>query len=141
MANIVELHQKTTEELRSSLESAHEELFNLRFQIAQNSLVNTARLGQVRRDIAQLNEALKKRDWALEEALKAPQIAAMIQGKEYSSSVAFNYEKGVWVVALADGNGKSLATADVDLNQRRRHTRRARVTRKPVEKVVRVEVA
>jgi large subunit ribosomal protein L29 len=141
MANIVEVRQKTTEEIRDLLESAHEEMFNLRFQVAQNSVVNTARLGQVRREIAQLNEVLRKRNWALQEALNDPQIAAKVKGQDYTGSVAFNYEKGVWVVNVVDGNGKTLASADVDLNKRRRHTRRARAQRQPVQKVVRVEVA
>ena len=141
MANIVELNQKTTEELRDLLESAHENLFALRFQSAQNSLVNTARVGQVRREIAQLNEMLKKRDWALEEVLKNPQVVAKVKDHEISSSVVFNYEKGVWVVDVRDASGKTLVSADVDLNKRRRHTRRARAQRKPVQKVVRVEVA
>lgn len=141
MANIVELRQKNIEEIRDLLESAHEELFNLRFQIAQNSLQNTARMGQVRREIAQLNEVLAKRAWAEAEALKDPAVAKALSGIEWRSAVVYNYEQGAWVVTFSDAKGKQIASAVVDLNKRRRHTRRARVVRKPVQKVVRVEVA
>lgn len=46
--------------LRAELADARAELFNLRFQLATNQLDNTARLGQVRADIARINTVLRE---------------------------------------------------------------------------------
>ncbi|MPZ53979.1 MAG: 50S ribosomal protein L29 [Acidimicrobiia bacterium] len=46
--------------LRADLADARAELFNLRFQLATNQLDNTARLGQVRADIARINTVLRE---------------------------------------------------------------------------------
>ncbi|MCR5675501.1 MAG: 50S ribosomal protein L29 [Lachnospiraceae bacterium] len=45
---------KSAEELSSELVSAKKELFNLRFQNATNQLDNTARIREVRRNIARI---------------------------------------------------------------------------------------
>ena len=50
----VDLRDLTVEELEERLEESKEELFNLRFQLATNQLDNTARLREVRRDIARI---------------------------------------------------------------------------------------
>jgi len=49
--NLVEL---AAHELEQKLKQSREELFNLRFQHATGQLDNTARLNQVRRDIARI---------------------------------------------------------------------------------------
>lgn len=50
-SNLVEL---ADHELEQKLKQSREELFNLRFQHATGQLDNTARLKQVRRDIARI---------------------------------------------------------------------------------------
>ena len=49
-----DLKGKSTEELSSELVSAKKELFNLRFQNATNQLDNSARIREVRRNIARI---------------------------------------------------------------------------------------
>jgi len=49
--NLIEL---ADHELEQKLKQSREELFNLRFQHATGQLDNTARLNQVRRDIARI---------------------------------------------------------------------------------------
>ncbi len=56
--------------LRAELADAKTELFNLRFQLATNQLDNTARLGQVRADIARIRTVLHQRE--LEAARRRP---------------------------------------------------------------------
>jgi large subunit ribosomal protein L29 len=57
-----ELRDLTDAELRDRLNQAHEELFNLRFQKATRQIQNTARFGQVRRDIARILTVLHERE-------------------------------------------------------------------------------
>lgn len=49
-----ELRDLTEEQLTDRLREAREELFNLRFQYATRQLTNTARIKEVRRDIARV---------------------------------------------------------------------------------------
>ncbi len=58
------LKNKTVEELGEELVSAKKELFNLRFQNATNQLDNTARIREVRKNIARIQTAMthKKAD-------------------------------------------------------------------------------
>ena len=51
-AYVEDLRSKNIEELNQELVSAKKELFNLRFQNATNQLTNTARIREVRRNIA-----------------------------------------------------------------------------------------
>jgi large subunit ribosomal protein L29 len=51
-------------ELGRRLDEAHQEMFNLRFQYATGQLKNTARLGEVRREIAQMRTILRERELA-----------------------------------------------------------------------------
>jgi len=67
----VDLRELTTLELEERLEESKEELFNLRFQLATNQLDNTARLGEVRRDIARLATVIREQEleaWAAQQA-------------------------------------------------------------------------
>ena len=52
-----ELQQATDAELNTKLEDAYQEIFNLRFQRATGQVENTARIRQIRRDIARLKTA------------------------------------------------------------------------------------
>ena len=49
-----ELRSMSYDDLSEKFDEAKEELFNLRFQFATNQLDNTARLGQVRREVARI---------------------------------------------------------------------------------------
>ena len=49
-----ELRELSGEQLDDRLRELHEELFNLRFQYATRQLTNTARIREVRRDIARV---------------------------------------------------------------------------------------
>jgi large subunit ribosomal protein L29 len=54
-----EIWEMTPEEIQGKLDDAYAELFNLRFQFSTGQLQNSARLGQMRRDIARLNTILR----------------------------------------------------------------------------------
>ena len=53
-----ELQDKTIDELKEDLESSKKELFNLRFQNATNQLQNTARITEVRKNIARIQTVI-----------------------------------------------------------------------------------
>ncbi len=53
-----ELNAKTEAELNQDLVDAKKELFNLRFQNATNQLDNTARIGEVKKNIARIKTVL-----------------------------------------------------------------------------------
>ena len=55
-----ELRGKTPDELNDQLMTLRREQFNLRFQKASGQLENTARVRQVRRDIARLKTVLHR---------------------------------------------------------------------------------
>ena len=56
-----EVRAKTADELRDQLLELKKEQFNLRFQKATGQLENTARVRQVRRDIARIRTVLGER--------------------------------------------------------------------------------
>lgn len=53
-----EVREMTVDELNKKLEDLKVELFNLRFQHAVNQLENTARIGEVKKDIARVKTVL-----------------------------------------------------------------------------------
>ena len=55
---VKELKTKSVEELTNELVSAKKELFNLRFQNATNQLDNTARITEVRKNIARIQTVI-----------------------------------------------------------------------------------
>ena len=55
---VEELMAKSAEELQTELVSAKKELFNLKFQNATNQLDNTARIKEVRRNIARIQTVI-----------------------------------------------------------------------------------
>ncbi len=73
MTRARELREFNEVELEHQLSEAKEELFNLRFQNATGQLDNSARLGQVRKDIARVETLLREREIAAAEALGTEQ--------------------------------------------------------------------
>jgi large subunit ribosomal protein L29 len=57
-----ELRELPDEELLDRMESAKEELFNLRFQLATGQLDNPTRLRAVRHDVARIATVLRERE-------------------------------------------------------------------------------
>ena len=62
---IEELKAKSVNELSEDLVAAKKELFNLRFQNATNQLDNTARIKDVRRNIARIHTVMTEKSKAL----------------------------------------------------------------------------
>ena len=58
---VEELKAKTAAELNDELVAAKKELFNLRFQNATNQLDNTARIKEVRRNIARIQTVITEK--------------------------------------------------------------------------------
>jgi large subunit ribosomal protein L29 len=56
-----DVRAKSDDELWSDLDGLGKEIFNLRFQRANGQLENTARVRQVRRDIARIKTVLGER--------------------------------------------------------------------------------
>ncbi len=63
-----ELRELADNELDQKLLEAKHELFNLRFQLATGKQDNSARLGQVRREIARIATLLREREIEAAEA-------------------------------------------------------------------------
>ena len=55
-------------DLAAKLEEGRAELFNLRFQMATSQLDNTARVGQVKKDIARIQTEMRAREIAATKA-------------------------------------------------------------------------
>lgn len=140
MAAIVELHQMSNDKLNSLLENAREELFNLRFRQASARLENTARLHEVRREVAQIQTLLHMRELAIEAAVEDDEIAAALRKSDWRASARFAYEESAWRVDFTDKDGKNMATAYVDLNKARPKGRRAHATKQQPQLVVSREV-
>jgi len=58
---LASLNDKSVEELNLELVNTKKELFNLRFQNATNQLDNTARITEVRKNIARIQTVITKR--------------------------------------------------------------------------------
>ena len=54
-----EIWEMTPEEIQGKVEDAYAEMFNLRFQYSTGQMRNSARLGQMRKEIARLNTILR----------------------------------------------------------------------------------
>jgi large subunit ribosomal protein L29 len=63
-----ELREADDAELETRLAEAKQELFNLRFQIVTGQLDNSARLREVRRDIARILTVLREKEIQAAEA-------------------------------------------------------------------------
>ena len=57
-----ELKKLGVEELQKKLAEQRQELFNLRFQMATSQLDNTARVKQVKKDIARIQTEMRARE-------------------------------------------------------------------------------
>ena len=57
-----EIRELSNEQLAEKLKEARAELFNLRFQMATSQLDNTARVGQVKKDIARIQTEMRARE-------------------------------------------------------------------------------
>jgi large subunit ribosomal protein L29 len=64
-----ELHELTDEQLLERAESAKEELFNLRFQLATGQLDDSSSIKKIRHEIARIATVMRERD--IEEARAA----------------------------------------------------------------------
>jgi large subunit ribosomal protein L29 len=58
MMKAADLRQKSQDELRKELEDLKKEQLNLRFQAASGQLENTARVREIRRDVARIKTIL-----------------------------------------------------------------------------------
>ncbi|HVB16977.1 MAG TPA: 50S ribosomal protein L29 [Stellaceae bacterium] len=67
-----DLRTRTVDELTEEVDTLGKEIFNLRFQRASGQLENTARVRQVRRDIARIKTVLHERRRQAEQG-RAPQ--------------------------------------------------------------------
>jgi large subunit ribosomal protein L29 len=63
-----DLRTRTVDELTEEVDTLGKEIFNLRFQRASGQLENTARVRQVRRDIARIKTILGERTRAAAKA-------------------------------------------------------------------------
>ena len=61
---VQDLNSKQTTELTNELTAAKKELFNLRFQNATNQLDNTARIKEVRKNIARIQTIITQKEKA-----------------------------------------------------------------------------
>jgi len=57
-----EIRDLATAEIERKLDDAHQEMFNLRFQWSTGQLKNSARLTQVKREVARLKTILRERE-------------------------------------------------------------------------------
>ena len=57
-----EIRELSAEDLQAKLKEAREELFNLRFQMATSQRDNTARVRQVKKDIARIQTEMRARE-------------------------------------------------------------------------------
>ena len=73
---IADVLAMSDDELVDRLAESRRELFNFRFQLATGQLDNTARMGQVRKDIARMLTVLREREIAAAEALETQGGAA-----------------------------------------------------------------
>jgi large subunit ribosomal protein L29 len=126
MASILELQEMSDKKLEEMLENNREEMFNLRFQKAATRLKDFARLRQVRREIAQLETVLHQRWLAAQAAAEEPEIAQALGDKQWKANTRFSYEESAWLVDFVDDNDRQLATATVNLNQKRPNGRKER---------------
>ncbi len=63
-----EFRDMDASELETRLTEAKQELFNLRFQLVTGQLDNSARVGQLRKDVARMNTILREQEIAAAEA-------------------------------------------------------------------------
>lgn len=60
-----EIRALSADDLQSKLKEARAELFNLRFQMATGQLDNTARVKEVKKDIARIQTEMRAREMSV----------------------------------------------------------------------------
>ncbi len=63
---IKDIRDLTSPELANKLTEAHQELFNLRFQLAAKQLANYERIGLVKKTISRIKTIQRERELAVE---------------------------------------------------------------------------
>jgi large subunit ribosomal protein L29 len=81
MTKTQELRELSDLDLEQRLVESKHELFNLRFQLATGKQDNSARLGQVRREVARLATLLREREIEAAEAAEAAASANEVKGR------------------------------------------------------------
>jgi len=77
----LELRELPVDVLESRIDAAKEELFNLRFQLATGALDNTARMKDLRHEVARIATVLREREIAAElDAIAAAEAAVPTDG-------------------------------------------------------------
>jgi large subunit ribosomal protein L29 len=74
MTKTKELRELSVDELEHKLVETKHEMFNLRFQLATGKQDNSARLLQVRRDVARISTLLREREIEAAEAAEAAEV-------------------------------------------------------------------
>ena len=141
MANIVELREMNDAKVEELLDDARETLFKLRFRSASAQLEDYTQIKTARREIAQFETVLNMRRKAAAAAADEPAIAALLDGKDWTASVHFDYEESAYQVQFSDEDGADLASALVDLNKKKVNGRRARKEKPQPRQVISFEVA
>ena len=77
-----ELRDHGDEQLRNELESAHEELFTLRFQAATRQLADVSKIRKTRRQVARLRTLLHERDFGLSDATQSAVSKGLAEDEE-----------------------------------------------------------
>ena len=62
--NALELRKMNYKQLSDKLDESKEELFNLRFQLVTNQLDNTARIKEVRHNVARVKTLMREQEIA-----------------------------------------------------------------------------
>lgn len=105
MAKAATLRTLSDDQLLDELESARQELFNLRFAFATGQLDNSAQMSATRRDIARIHTVLREREIAAADALAgaaespdalagAAEIPAALAGASQGSAAGDAAESG-----------------------------------------------
>ncbi len=87
MKRVTDFRELKDSELETQLINTRDELFRLRFKHATGQLDNSARLGQVRKDIARIQTVLREREISAAESDDATPTPAST-GKSASSKEA-----------------------------------------------------
>ncbi len=74
-AEIADLRAKSDDQLKSQLADLRKEQFNLRIQKATGQLANVARVGQVRKQIAQIKTLMSEKAKGIKPRAKAKKAA------------------------------------------------------------------
>jgi hypothetical protein len=69
--------------------------------------------------VAQLETVLHMRELAIEKAAQLREVVSVIEGKEWYAEAFYSYEDSAWQVLFNDDDDDELATALVNLNQKR----------------------